>query len=396
MKKIKTGLKYLYITIFLLIVFAVFFVSNKYNVVNKIKNQALTMGFSSGSGSHSGQSGFASGSGSATNTGSGSGTNSTSKTLSLINLYDPYNMYLVQIGNLTQLQEFYLKTKFLTSYDGADFYSYTKNQIIGGSKINLYLEKSGTSESAGVYANSYYLNKDFIVQSSSCAERGSVKNKQDATNKLPVMPILSGLYGTCGLLSVAHSVNTTLGLIPPNGMATSSVVNGKIVWNSQYLEWLMQNVINKGETGISLSNLQKIYKKYKNTFLGKAWMNIAAVTNMDNILKLFWNKKTDCMFHNWTAQGNGSHISHIKNIYKRVNPKTKKTETVVELTNTLDQGDKNNNGAPTNPGSTVLVIDSAGKVSVSHHTAGVSKVDQEHWAAVVKTGMLFQIICTSY
>lgn len=385
------------VVIVIIIILAGILFANKSDFVSRIKNQASTiMGFSSGSGSHSGQSGFASGSGSAINTGSGSGSNSTNKTLSLINLYDPYNMYLVQIGNLTQLQEFYLKTKFLTSYDGADFYNYTKNQIIGGSKINLYLEKSGTSESAGVYAGLYYLNKNFIVQSSSCAQEGSVKNKQEANNKLSVMPILSSIKGTCGLLSVAHSVNTTLGLTPPNGMATSTIVNGKKVWNPQYLEWLLQNVVNKGAAAITLGDLEKIYKKYKKAFSGKSWMNIAAVSNMDNILKLFWNKKTDCMFHNWTALGNGSHISHIKNIYKRVNPKTNKTETVVELTNTLEQGDKNNNGVPSNPGSTVLVIDSAGKVSVDHHTAGVSKVDQEHWAAVVKAGMLFQIICTSY
>ncbi len=393
------------VVIVIIIILAGILFANKSDFVSRIRNQASTMmGFSSGSGSHSGQSGFASGSGSAINTGSGS-------TLKITYLGNPLDMWHIQIRSQANLQEFYSKIQPLPNYDGTSFYNDAKDWISGGSVIDIYLDRSKNMESSAIYGG-FYVNKEFIVESPSCKFTAEFSAKTlsfstsntGSTSKTPKIDSMN--LGICAPLSAAYSINNVLKLTPPAGIATSTVVGGKRIWNKEYLEWLMKNTIpQNGAT--APQDVLNFYKMYLSKMGINAWVShpeilkiwkavlgrLASVNKIDfiKIISLYYSKKTDCSIVSYGLQEGGKligHISHISNIY------IKDGKQYIEITNTLDQGGKKHVNIPTEQGKTTLIVESDGTITLGHHDSKVSKRQRAIWDNMLSVGV-FSIICVS-
>ncbi len=425
-----------YISIILILIIVTLFVINKDTIISKYSGNNLAYvggGSASGSGSTSGSvsgqptgsgsvsvtPGSASGSGTNTNIGSGSGTNVLIKnSLNMVYLGKDLDIYSVRIDNLYQLQEFYSKIKILSNYDSIRFYDDAKLWLLDGARINIYIDKNKNVDSAAIF-NGFYVNKIFVVEGSVCKFNGEFKNKTTSfssinnqfVSKTPKIDSMEN--GICAPLSAAYSINNVLRLPPPVGMATSTVVNGKRVWNKEYLEWLMKNasVVDGATSAIDVLNF---YKMYLSKVTAIMWVNKGLSAEIikkierelglklkeidyNKIISDYYDKTklVDCSMTSVVTKDDGTtmgHISHISNIY------TKDGKRYIEITNTLnqgeDQGNSRHNNIPVTQGKTTLILNDAGKLELSHHDSNVSKSNRATWKNILNNE-IFEIICVS-
>ncbi len=369
-----------------LILLILFIIDQKTGLLDVVKNRStvfISNNLNSGSGSYA----YSSGSGlQKANPSSGSGAlDSGSIVLTKTYTGAKTNMYRVQLTNLNQLNVFYSKSSFSSSFNKVGFYNYAKLQISRGSKIDLYLDKTRVlNESVGMY-DGYFINSKFIVKAPTCSFAASfstantVSVATSSVDNKPKTPILDSMGGICGPLSAAHSINSVLKLPPPNGMATSTIVNGKRVWNKEYLEWLMQGVEVGWGGGIRVTEYPEIYKKYLKNMKVVKPRRLDEWFSFRELMNLFYHQKADCSLFT------SGHVSNISNIYEQDGKK------YIEIINTLEQGDANNDNITTTPGKTTLVVEKDGSLTVEGH-GGLSKEQIDYWSRAISVYQ-YRIIC---
>lgn len=308
------------------------------------------------------------------------------------------NLYKIEIKNLSQLDLLYSRTRFLNLNEKTRFYSYSKELLLGGSKLDFYFDtKNIPGESVGIY-NGKYLNTGFISKSKTCATKLSVKRNVLSAGKVST-PKVDSMTGICAPLTAAHSLNYTLKASSTKlSKATTTNRDGMIIWNKVYLEELLDDVgVNVGggtkTAEIMDPNNNSFYDKYFPLVSKNRWYRTPSTGNKEldeiilknykklryknfnfkDLIALYYKDKTDCSIV--TITGGGLHISHISNIYI-MNGKR-----YIEVTNTLEQGDENHNNITTNPGKTTFIVEDDGTLTVSHHSKEVGKIERAFWGS---------------